>query len=274
MRSESAQNETIRQYLLGQLSQEELSQLEERLLADAAFYEELEIEEDELVDQYLRGELTLPESEYFETHFLRVPERQQKLSFAAALKKYVSLEAAGKEQEEPVVDSPAGDVEVPEPPPRWRVLSMLQIPNPVVGFALAAAVLVILFGASWTVLRNWSQREPRDVLTEVLIPGRSRSGDPTEVKKFGIPSSKDTVRLQLELFADDYKVYRTVLQDLSGTIVLQKDLRAQPVSGRPSLILDVPANKLPANSYQIKLKGINSSGNEENIGSYYFAVSK
>jgi len=151
---------------------------------------------------------------------------------------------------------------------------MLQIPNPVVGFALAAAVLVILFGASWTVLRNWSQQEPRDILTEVLIPGRSRSGDPTEVKKFAIPSGKDTVRLELELFADDYKMYRATLQDLAGAVVLQKDLTAQPVSGRSSVILDVPANKLPANSYQIKLKGITSSGNEENVVSYYFAVSR
>ena len=267
MGSQAAQQIAIRQYLLGRLSQTEQGELEERLLADGVFYEELLIEEEELVDQYLRGELSVPESEYFETHFLQTPERQQKLSFAAALNKYITIE---------VVSNPDEQVhaEVPEPTVGWRVFSLLHIQSPVVGFALAATVLVILFGSSWMIVRNWLQPGPQDILTEVLIPGQTRSGDPGEVKKFAIPSDKDTVRLQLELLANDYQVYRAVLQDAAGTVLMTKDLKTQSVSGRAAVVIDVPVGKLPPSSYQIKLKGITAKGQEENIGSYPFRVSK
>ena len=57
MKSHAKEQETIRQYLLGLLPPEEMSQLEERLLANSAFYEELLIVEDELVDEYFADEL-------------------------------------------------------------------------------------------------------------------------------------------------------------------------------------------------------------------------
>lgn len=277
MRSESTQSGTIRQYLLGQLSPEELTQLEERLLADGAFYEELLIEEDELIDQFLRGELSVPEGEYFQSHFLRAQERQRKLSFASALKKFVTLDVAGKEQDQAsVADLPADDSRGAEPSSRWRLFSVLHIQSPVMGFALAAAVLVILFGSSWIIVRNLIQSQPPDILTQVLTPSQTTRGDDhTETTKFSIPSGKDTVRLQLQLVADDYQVYRAVLQDAAGAVIVQQnDLQAQPVSGRSAVVLDVPARNLPAGNYQVKLKGVNSGGREENAGSYQFLVSR
>src|SRR5437868_1961316 len=80
----------IRQYLLGELSTEsQRRQVEERLMADDDFFEELEISEDELIDQYLNDALTPDERRHFESHFLSATERQRKLGFASALKKYV-----------------------------------------------------------------------------------------------------------------------------------------------------------------------------------------
>jgi len=279
LRSQAAQQETIRQYLLGQLSQEEQTQLEERLLADGAFYEELLIEEDELVDRYLRGDLSAQETEGFETHFLHSPGRQQQLRFAGALKKYVASEVATQSHEEPAVMELTDDhVAVIGPPPgQWRLFSLLHIQSPVVGFALAAAVLVVVFGSAWVMVRNWSQRpqrEPHDILAQVLTPGLSRD-DRAGIKKFDIPAGKDTVRLQMDLAADDYQVYRALLQDAAGTVILQQDgLKAQNLNGRFAVIVDVAAKLLPAGYYQIKLKGITASGNDENVGSYNFAVSK
>jgi len=63
------------------------------------------ISEDELIDQYLKDQLTPAESEAFENHFLRAPERQQKLRFAKALKKLVAEQSSA---DAPVAESSAG----------------------------------------------------------------------------------------------------------------------------------------------------------------------
>src|SRR5216684_8868777 len=82
--------QAIRKYLLGILAQEQAEELEERLLIDGELYEELLIAEDDLVDQFLSGEMTAREREGIETHFLRASGRQEQLRFASTLKRYVS----------------------------------------------------------------------------------------------------------------------------------------------------------------------------------------
>src|ERR1044071_3387655 len=75
------------QYLLGQADPEESSSFEERLVTEKDFYDELTIAEDELIDQYLDGDLTRVEREQFESHFLSSPDRRQKVRFGSALLK-------------------------------------------------------------------------------------------------------------------------------------------------------------------------------------------
>jgi hypothetical protein len=80
----------VRLYLLGQLTDEQQQQFEQRLILEDQLLEELEIEEDELNDQYLAGQLTDDERRRFEQSFLATPERNQKLSFARALSRYTA----------------------------------------------------------------------------------------------------------------------------------------------------------------------------------------
>ena len=93
---ESQEHRGIRRYLLGVTQQEEQPQIEERLLTDSGFYEELLITEDDLIDEYLEGKLSPSEQRDFEEHFLSTPERQKKLRFAGALKKYVAEKQSQK----------------------------------------------------------------------------------------------------------------------------------------------------------------------------------
>ena len=248
--------------------------MEERLVTDGEFYNELLIAEDELIDQYCNDELSASERERFETHFLLTSERRQKVRFGRAFNKYVSSVEPLPDEELVPDDVSEGTRDVPKPPPKWHLFSLSHIRRPAVRFALAGAALVFLVG-SWMIVRNWTQPEPHDILTELVTPSRLTRGDRAELRKFSIPPGKDTVRLQLELIADDYQAYRAVLQDAAGTVVIQKDsLRAQRVSERWAVILDVPVGKLPSGSYQVKLKGMTASGGEENAGSYYFTVSR
>jgi CHAT domain-containing protein/tetratricopeptide (TPR) repeat protein len=93
MKLTNAQSD-IRRYLLGTLPEGEMPPIEERILTDDSFLEELHVSEDELIDDYLRGALAEDESERFRDHFLSTPERHEKLRFAGALRKYASAHAA------------------------------------------------------------------------------------------------------------------------------------------------------------------------------------
>src|SRR5687767_4207781 len=92
LETKETQPHTIRVYLLGESVGEELAQFEGRLLTSDAVYEELVIIEDELIDEYLRKELSPSERESFESHFLAAPEHQEKLRFAQTFTKYVAAE--------------------------------------------------------------------------------------------------------------------------------------------------------------------------------------
>lgn len=76
--------ETMVDYLLGRLSPEEGARLEERCLADDAFFDRMLEAENDLVDNYLRGRLSQREKERFESHYLASPERREKVEFARA----------------------------------------------------------------------------------------------------------------------------------------------------------------------------------------------
>ena len=70
------------QYLLGSLSEEEKAKLEERYFSDDVEFEELEIAEDELVDSYVRNELSHGDRKRFEDA-VRVSARlSERVTFA------------------------------------------------------------------------------------------------------------------------------------------------------------------------------------------------
>src|SRR5947207_2882679 len=86
--------ERIRRYLLGQLTDGELEETEQDLLTKEELLEELLMVEDDLIDEYLAGELSRDERVQFEQHFLATPERHDKLKFGRAFEKYLSSKVA------------------------------------------------------------------------------------------------------------------------------------------------------------------------------------
>jgi hypothetical protein len=103
MEQEIPNEGVIRRFMLGKASDEERSEVEQRLMVDNAFYEELSVVEDELIDDFLAGELSPDELETFNSYFLASPDRRTKLNFGRALRKYVSKE---KGHAQPVVEGP------------------------------------------------------------------------------------------------------------------------------------------------------------------------
>lgn len=75
----------IEAYLLGSLSPDLSEQIEQKILTDNAFHEEVEIMEEELLDSYVQGRMPEEKRVLFERHFLASPLRKQKLMFARGL---------------------------------------------------------------------------------------------------------------------------------------------------------------------------------------------
>lgn len=80
----------IRSYLLGLASPEERKRVEERLLADSHYFNELERVEECLTDEYVRGEMQGIEREQFDRHFLKSIEHSEGMEFARLLDRHFS----------------------------------------------------------------------------------------------------------------------------------------------------------------------------------------
>ena len=78
----------LRKYLLGMLEDEVvLARLEERLMVDEEFVVRIAAAEDELIEEFLDGELTAEESDRFNRFFLAPPERKRQLRLTRDLRR-------------------------------------------------------------------------------------------------------------------------------------------------------------------------------------------
>jgi hypothetical protein len=258
--------QAIRQYLLGILPQDQAVELEERLLSDGELYEELLIAEDELVDQFLSGEMPDGERETVETHFLRAPGRQEQLLFARVLKKYVSTNGPQ------AVSKPRAQQKTVDEGRSW--LPRLFPRYPALAFSLTGALVLIIVGGIWLASRISNRpHEPQTVWAIELTPGLQR--DEGGTKKFAIPANVDAVRLQLDLPEGQYQSYEAIVLDVDGrSVTTRKNLKAQSANGHQIVPLDVEPALLSPGDYRVKLSGLSASGSLESLGSYPFRVLK
>ena len=250
---------------------EQQSQFEERLLTSDAVYEELVIIEDELIDEYLREELSASERESFESHFLAAPEHQEKLRFARTFTKYVAAEGPKYQvaTDERVAEEPP--TQTSRPSSRW--FGFLPIRNPIYGYALTAALVLVVVGVTWLGWRtlNPGPRDPGRVLSVALTPGLSRdAGDGG--KTLTVPADTDTLRLRLLLAELRHNSYEATLDAEGRTLTSKSNLPKEVVNGQPAVVLDVPASLVSTGDYRVKLSGVNPDGNSESVASYSFRI--
>jgi hypothetical protein len=78
----------LRRYLLGDIEPQERGAIEQRLLRDRRYFNELQRLEEALTDEYARGEMGPAQREQFELYFLNSPERLENLQFSEAFGRY------------------------------------------------------------------------------------------------------------------------------------------------------------------------------------------
>jgi anti-sigma factor RsiW len=164
MKRDPINDELIVAYLLGDLPEEKQSEVEDRAFQDEQYLQEILAGESDLIDEYVRGELSGRARQQFESRFLASAERRRKVEFARALAS-VAPEFAAKEKSIGPASAPARD--------SWprTLAAFLRGLNPAARFSLAAAALLIVIGGSWLVAES---RRLRAELSELRAEQQSR----------------------------------------------------------------------------------------------------
>lgn len=147
MKDDSYSAALLIRYLLGDLPEAEQAEIEERAFQDQQTVRNIQAVESDLIDAYVREELSDRERQQFEGRFFASAERRRKVEFARALA-HVAPEFA-------VIESAARRASAPAGAATPRLIEALRRRlSPAARYALAAAALLIVIGGSWLIVES------------------------------------------------------------------------------------------------------------------------
>jgi hypothetical protein len=138
-------------YLLGELSEDEKIRMEDAFFVDDAKFEALELAEDELIDAYVRNELTSEDRRQFTAKLLTSPRLVERVNFARILvdkaDSIILPEAEASSQ-------PAYSFSSPAAKPKTNWLRNFFTQQPAWGIAMATCAVLIVVG-SLVLVSGW-----------------------------------------------------------------------------------------------------------------------
>lgn len=288
-------------YLLGALPSEEAERLDELSITNDDFSWRLRAAENELVDSYIRSELSGETLKRFQTNYLSSAKRREKVAFAEGLFRFQA--SAAKTATQPV------DV--------GSFFSRLFTHRRMV-FQFAGAAFVMLLIAGYLLFDNMRLRQeiqsataaqklleqmnretksqPKQPAAEAdaqktysLVPGENRdlnklntlalllpppSRGISSIKTLTVPSQTDLVVLLLTLESTNYPRYVVTLKDpaTSTAVWRSSDLEATAEGSRPGVAVSFRANLLKSQNYIAELSGVSQNGEVQAVGDYAFRV--
>ena len=310
MKEQLVDDDLVRRFLLGQVSQQEEDEIAASMFEDPEKFSRLESVEDDLIDEFLQDELSPADKKGFETHFLSQPGRKRNLKLSRALKHHFDKE-----------DVPVVVPAVVVPDDRVSILGLFKISRPAFRLSLVAAILIAVVIALWLYVRVReaqkppafearkeesatptpgittsptvepspsatqsenrnsapsppSKREPVASYAALLSPlGANRSG----AQSFTLPSSGANVPVALLLASETtYNSYEATLQTDDGNVLHSwPTLRARRLNSKSArgLIVDIPVAPLkPEQLYRIVVSGRSADGTLHNVHRYAFQV--
>jgi len=292
----------IRQYLLGGLSAQERTALEDRYVADESTFQELVAGENDLIDSYVRGLLSEAERREFEKNYCTSPRRQARVEFAAALNRTCARKRGATPGAAPRTGWPA-------------ILALIASPR-LLAWAAGAAVLALAGFSAWLLFENRALRNDlanaRLALTRpgppgpglpsaaplspnrklertakaatppaeqpaiailTLTPGLSRSGGSASPALVLSPNAA-WVHLQLRT-SGDYPLYEADVRTADGlTVSSFERIPAETKQDQKVVVLRIPASELPPGDYIVRLRAVGTDGKSEEVDVYSFRASK
>ena len=277
--------ELTRQFLLGNLESDALHAFEERLFADSTLFEDVQLMEDQLIEEYLEGRLPSESRDRFERHFLASPTRVRHYKVTKAL-----MEAAAK-QSAPAVRSRTKPSTV-----QRRGVRFFGWPRWTWGLVAAALFLVVCIPLILRMqsldrqltesreiiaaLRTSASRGPESGLSGRVIEARLtaslqfRGGGGTGPQSLAVPEGTSWVHLEVEFAPEsNYPNYRVSISSSAGSnpdyLVTGLDSREDRRGRYVALLL--PATTLRPGSHLLTLEGIRDT-TASVIGNFRFVV--
>src|SRR5947209_1065036 len=249
-------------YLLEELPKEELEQFEEDCFGVEDWPDQIELVEEDLIDAYLRHELTTEQRQHFERNYLTTGARKDRVIMAAALLGHLDdIEAAP----EPTVRAPSAELSWAErlrgfwSNGRWQLRA-----------AAALTLVIIVVGGFWFYLSR--ETRPQSFATLILeINVSNNRAEGVRASRVMLPLKADALKIFLKLPAGaspntDYRV--TLENDSLDTKTLKIAER-----DAQSVAVDLPAAQLKRGLYALRLFATQTNGTEQRIpGNYFFEV--
>ncbi len=274
MNSNPTDDELLRSHLLGKLPEEEADALERRLLAEDDLFELSEAVEADLLAEYAQGGLASEEKEHVRRRLASSPQGRERLALARSLDRVASE------------DSKAAVLPFRGAPSR----------RPALRWAALAAGIVAAAGLTWLTLER-PQDHPRPherpapviaavprahEVTKPPVPAVAPAPEPVKAvfqlaltslrgaesrEKLRVPAGTGTVELQISVegMEDLESFHLTVRNRQAGTVWEGTGLKPENLKGVRALVIDLPAERLPAGKYEIQAQGLASGGEPEDL---------
>jgi hypothetical protein len=152
MNADLEREELIARYLLGELPEEQQIEIEDRAFSDQEYRQSITAVENDLIDEYVRKELSVSQRRRFEDRFLASADRRRRVEFARALTTVISEAPAAEIQRE--TRSAVSTLAT------WResLASFFGGFTPAFRFSLVAVVLLLFVAGAWLVTQTLRQR--------------------------------------------------------------------------------------------------------------------
>lgn len=299
MREQVLDEVVARRFLLGQLSSEEQGRIQELAFEDRDTFAFLESVEDDLLDEFIQGELSAEEKQQFENHFLTFAGRNNNLKFSRILQQHLDQ-----------TDQELSWISRFNHQPIWVRASLTVL---VVALVIIVAVSIFIrvreatrptpiqagpdkpvvapsreFKISPSLEPTSSpahvENKPKNLTPEkqkavpayaVLSPSALTRGD--GVQQLKLPTYVSSVPIELALITRrSFRSYEAVLENEAGAVLKQwSNLEAENLTFGKALKIDVPVRLLePQKFYRIVVSGTSLKGETEVIARYPFEAIK
>jgi hypothetical protein len=251
-------DERIVAYLLGELPDEESERFDEECFAGEDWPEEVRAAEHDLVDAYLRYELTPEQRQHFEQNYLTTEKRMKRVATAAALLGHV--ETLGEEKTS----------EQKQSGPTWinSFIAVWHRQSWALRAGLAVGVVAVVVGAVW--LARSRSSAPRSFATLTLTIADSNRAEGAQPNRVKIPPGTDALRIYLRLPGEAAGAarYRVELEKEEG------EKSPVGVVGRDpeTITVEIPADQLNRGEYALRLFTVRPDGAEQRVGGLYFFI--
>jgi cell division protein FtsL len=252
------QEKIIRSYLLGDLPEAEQLALVQEFFADDEMFEQVWATENDLLDQYIRGKLTLVEKDLFEKNYLASDVHRQRLAFAQTL----IFNA----------DSPAQSQTIPAETQQsvswWAAVSRLFRGN-LVQWGMVAAMLLVIGGSIWLYTERARLRQQMNQLEEARVAEQQRAEELerkiTEERKHSEELAAELERLRQEQAKQatqtlpNQVIPRSVVSLLLSPMILRSEGETAPlkITGETTTVrLQLKIQEPAARNFRVSLRTV------------------